>query len=89
MSDVLQDQVTAGPGGVMTAEVGVVTGDLTLVTRDCGDGHADVSVQYTGAAEWYTVAGSPVRLREGGLPEVHDTVLKRAEAGDGADLSGI
>jgi hypothetical protein len=47
--------ITAGPGGVMTTEVGVVTGDLTLRTELSDAGEATVHVQYKGADEWYTV----------------------------------
>ncbi|WP_224283316.1 hypothetical protein, partial [Streptomyces sp. LS1784] len=51
--------IPAGPGGVMTVEVGVITGDLTL--RTIWDGRqALLTVQYDGADEWYTVEGSPV-----------------------------
>ncbi|SDT83387.1 hypothetical protein SAMN05216371_8210 [Streptomyces sp. TLI_053] len=51
--------IPAGPGGVMTTEVGVITGDLTL--RTVWDGcQALFTVQYDGADEWYTVEGSPV-----------------------------
>ncbi|MFJ9428410.1 hypothetical protein ACIRQY_02000 [Streptomyces sp. NPDC101490] len=56
---VCQDEVTAGPGGAMTVEVGVITGDLTLCTSHRTDGLVDVAVQYTGAEEWYTLTGSP------------------------------
>ncbi|MEV4871368.1 hypothetical protein [Streptomyces syringium] len=45
-----QGEMTAGPGGVMTDVVGVITGDLTVVTADRGDGRADVRVQYTAAS---------------------------------------
>ena len=44
--------ITAGPGGIMTDEVGVVTGDLT------------VHVQYKDAAEWYTVTGGHAHLAD-------------------------
>lgn len=51
---------TPGPGGVMTDEVGVVTGELTLETalsEDGGDGRVLLRVQYRDADEWYTVTG--------------------------------
>ena len=51
--------VTAGPGGVMTDEVGVVTGDLTLRTEVDDDGSVRSLVQYQGADEWYRVTGAP------------------------------
>jgi len=54
--------VTAGPGGVMTDEVGVITGDLTLRT-ELNNGTALLRVQYRDAEEWYTVTGSKVRLK--------------------------
>ena len=53
--------IVAGPGGVMTDEVGVVTGDLTVRT-EFADGHAVVKVQYRDAAEWYTVTGARATL---------------------------
>ncbi|MEU7322715.1 hypothetical protein ABZ682_19490 [Streptomyces griseoviridis] len=43
--------VTAGPGGAMTDDVGVITGDLTLTTTLRDDGLADVRIEYTGAQE--------------------------------------
>ncbi|MQA27884.1 MAG: hypothetical protein GEU94_21060 [Micromonosporaceae bacterium] len=55
---------TPGPGGVMTAEVGVVTGDLTLRTEVSDTGALTLRVQYQGADEWYAVAGG-----EGSLPD--------------------
>ncbi|MFE0044639.1 hypothetical protein [Streptomyces albireticuli] len=80
------DKVTAGPGGVMTDDVGVITGDLTIVTA-CPDGRrADVSVQYTGAEEWYTMTGSPVPVPPTGLRALHDAVLAAARAGGGAEV---
>ncbi|MFB7375847.1 hypothetical protein ACFC6U_03075 [Kitasatospora purpeofusca] len=55
----LTEGIPAGPGGVMTTEVGVITGDLTLRT-DWDGRQALLTVQYDGADEWYTVEGSPV-----------------------------
>lgn len=51
--------IISGPGGVTTAEVGPISGDLTVHTTWV-DGEARLTVQYTGALDWYTVAGSPV-----------------------------
>ncbi|MFG2844280.1 hypothetical protein ACGF12_14060 [Kitasatospora sp. NPDC048296] len=51
--------IAAGPGGVMTVEVGVITGDLTLRTT-WDSRQAILHIQYDGADEWYTVEGSPV-----------------------------
>ncbi|MBG6139401.1 hypothetical protein [Longispora fulva] len=57
----LKTDIVAGPGGVMTDEAGVVTGDLTLSTAS-EHGSATVKVQYKDAEEWYTVTGSKVTL---------------------------
>ena len=54
--------ITAGPGGVMTTEVGVVTGDLTLRTELSDDGDVTLKVQYKDADEWYTVQGAKAHL---------------------------
>jgi hypothetical protein len=49
-------------GGVMTDEVGAITGDLELLTRETPDGGGiEVKVRYAGAQDLYTVSGSPVR----------------------------
>ena len=65
-------EITSGPGGVMTDEVGVVTGDLTLRTA-LGDDRAVVLwVQYRDAAEWYAVTGARATLADpGDLDAVH------------------
>jgi hypothetical protein len=56
--------ITAGPGGVMTADVGVITGELTLRTELSTAGEVTVRVQYKGADEWYTVQGATARLAD-------------------------
>ncbi|WP_370321116.1 hypothetical protein [Actinoplanes sp. ATCC 53533] len=55
--------ITAGQGGVMTDEVGVITGDLTLRTELSGD-QATVRVQYQQADEWYAVTGAKATLKD-------------------------
>jgi hypothetical protein len=54
--------VTAGPGGVMTVEVGVVTGELTLRTELSASGDVTLRVQYKDADEWYAVQGATAHL---------------------------
>jgi hypothetical protein len=54
--------ITAGPGGVMTDEVGVVTGTLTLRTELDADRASRLRVQYKDADEWYTVTGGHCQL---------------------------
>jgi hypothetical protein len=55
--------IMAGPGGVMTDEVGVVTGELTLRTEVTG-GQVTLRVQYKDADEWYVVTGSRAPLKD-------------------------
>ncbi|MEU2606990.1 hypothetical protein [Streptomyces albus] len=73
----MMDAVTAGAGGAMTDEVGVITGDLTVCTVLLPDRRADITVQYTGADEWYTLTGSPAPLPPGGLAALHFDILDR------------
>jgi hypothetical protein len=51
-------------GGVMTREVGAITGELEICTRLVA-GCLEVAVRYAGAKEWYTVEGSPIPLDSG------------------------
>jgi hypothetical protein len=55
--------IMAGPGGVMTDEVGVVTGELTLRT-EVADGQVTLRVQYKDADEWYAVTGGRAPLKD-------------------------
>lgn len=49
-------------GGVMTEEVGAVTGELELVTRPTAEGKAvEAYVRYRAAEDLYAVSGSPLR----------------------------
>ncbi len=41
----------------MTAEAGVITGELTLRTEVSEAGAVALKIQYKGAEEWYAVAG--------------------------------
>jgi len=54
--------LVAGQGGVMTEEVGVVTGDLELRTTVDSGGVVTAKVRYAGANEWYRVRGAACRL---------------------------
>ncbi|MEU4773788.1 hypothetical protein [Micromonospora sp. NPDC023644] len=67
--------IVPGPGGVMTDEVGVVTGELTLRTG-YADGQVTLTVQYKDADEWYTVTGGRVALADpAGLDAVHGVAV--------------
>ncbi|GGN45812.1 hypothetical protein [Streptomyces fuscichromogenes] len=80
----LRDKVVAGPGGAMTDEVGVITGDLTITTTARPDGLADIAAEYTGAEETYTLTGSPVPVPPAGLRALHDQALAAVRAGRAA-----
>jgi hypothetical protein len=54
----------ATPDGVMTDEVGVITGDLELRSSVDDAGALRVAVRYAGADEWYTLTGSGARLHD-------------------------
>ena len=58
----LSSSFVSTTGGVMTDEVGSITGELELLTRPTPDGSAvEAIVRYAGAQDLYTVSGSPVR----------------------------
>ncbi|MCX5410165.1 hypothetical protein OHA37_00070 [Streptomyces sp. NBC_00335] len=82
----LTDHVKAGPGGVMTDEVGVITGDVSVTTTAGPDGTVDVRIQYTGAEESYTLTGSPAPLPTGGLAAFHERVIGAVRAGGAAEV---
>lgn len=67
--------IVPGPGGVMTDEVGVVTGELTLRTEFAA-GEVTLRVQYREADEWYVVTGGRVALPDSSaLDAVHDIAV--------------
>ena len=67
--------ITPGPGGVMTDEVGVVTGELTLRSELAGT-EVSVKVQYKDADEWYAVTGAKATLADpADLDAVHSVAV--------------
>jgi hypothetical protein len=75
MTGPLTTDITTGPGGVMTDEAGVITGDLTIRT-EYADGHVTVRVQYRDAGEWYAVTGAAAPLADpAGATAVHSIVV--------------
>ncbi|MGW6566755.1 hypothetical protein [Streptomyces sp. NPDC054975] len=78
--------VYTGRGGVLTDEVGAVTGDLTVHTT-WADGEARVAVQYTGASDWFTMAGSPVPCSsEAESRDLHEAVVEAVRVGQAATV---
>ncbi|WP_329123800.1 hypothetical protein [Streptomyces sp. NBC_01353] len=78
--------VYTGRGGVLTEEVGAVTGDLTVHTT-WADGEARVAVQYSGASDWFTMSGSPVPCAtELESRELHEAAVEAVRAGNAATV---
>lgn len=75
-----QSTVFTATHGVMTSEVGVISGDLELVTTCSDDGVLTLAITYVGADEWYTLPGEEYRLhdvRDHGV--VHEMLVKVLE----------
>ena len=76
----IRSKIVSSVGGVMTEEVGAVTGDLEVLTRLLQEGSAEVKVRYADAEEWYTVEGSPIGGERGPsliLHELHRCAVER------------
>ncbi|CAA9462130.1 MAG: hypothetical protein AVDCRST_MAG28-3471 [uncultured Rubrobacteraceae bacterium] len=73
-------------GGVMTKDVGAITGDLEVATCPTKSEGLQVAVRYAGAYEWYTVEGGPIELgKAGGLTplvpyEFHERIASHLTA---------
>ncbi|WP_018723855.1 hypothetical protein [Salinispora fenicalii] len=75
--------IIPGPGGVMTDEVGVITGELTLRTEYL-DGQVILRVQYREADEWYVVTGGRATLPDpAGLDAIHAIAVALLDRPDG------
>ena len=76
MAQTRQGDFTAGPGGVWTEEVGVITGALTLRTQLADDLSLTLRVQYQQADEWYVIKGGRTKLHDAAdLDAVHSLIL--------------
>ena len=84
MSESRSSDVTAPPGGVMTDDVGVITGRLTVRTTIDDHGDVTVHVQYKDADEWYTVRHARVHLADrDDLEAAHALVVALLDRPDG------
>ncbi|QFT87579.1 hypothetical protein FIU87_02845 [Bacillus sp. THAF10] len=61
--------------GVMTAEVGVISGELELRTTCDEEGMLSLSITYVGAEEWYTLPGEDYQLHDSRDHEVVHRML--------------
>jgi len=75
----LRSKFVSSVGGVMTEEVGAITGDLELLTRpsEARDGGLEALVRYADAEEWYTVSGSPIPTGGEDHRASHEAALAR------------
>jgi hypothetical protein len=71
----LKSSFTSTTGGVLTVEVGAITGDLELLTRPADSG-IEAEVRYAGARDLYTVTGSPVPTTDT-HHKAHEAILKQ------------
>ena len=73
---------TAGPGGVMTDEVGVITGELTLRTTVDDGAAVRQTIQYRDADEWYAVTGAPATVPAGAsIDSIHCSAVETMTRG--------
>jgi hypothetical protein len=80
--------ILSGSGGVDTVEIGPVHGDLTVHTTWV-DGQAELTVQYTGATDWFTIPGSPVpAATEQQARDIHQHMVEAAKVGRAATAPG-
>ena len=77
MGEELRTTFVSTTGGVMTEEAGAVTGELELLTRPGEAGALEALVRYAGAAEWYTVSGSPLASGGESHRASHEVALAR------------
>jgi len=82
-TDARTADIVAAPGGVMTDEVGVVTGELTLRT-ELSAGEVALRVRYRDADEWYVVTGGRATLADpADLDAVHAIAVALLHRPDG------
>jgi hypothetical protein len=75
-ADTRTTDITPGPGGVMTVEVGVVTGPLTVKSELAESGEVTLRVQYKDADEWYAIQGGTAHLSaQEDLDAVHNIAV--------------
>jgi len=70
----LESFFTTTTGGVLTDEVGAITGELALRTRPTNSG-IEAEVRYAGARDRYTITGSPLPTTDP-HHRAHEAILK-------------
>ncbi|UBU12010.1 hypothetical protein [Nonomuraea gerenzanensis] len=87
-AETYETSVVAGPGGVMTEEVGVITGEVTVRTVVVGE-RVTVRVQYLDADEWYEIEGSPLAPATDPGPRLHQEIVQAVRRGIPHGLTGF
>ncbi|TKD72190.1 hypothetical protein [Pseudalkalibacillus hwajinpoensis] len=59
-----KSSIFTASNGVMTEEVGVISGELELRTSCDEEGNLSLRITYVGAEEWYTLPGKEYRLHD-------------------------
>ncbi|CAM4188215.1 hypothetical protein [Paenibacillus tarimensis] len=67
----MKSSIFTATHGVMTTEVGVISGELELRSTCDNDGSLTFAITYVGAEEWYTLPGEGYRLYD---PRDHEVV---------------
>ena len=83
MTDIRSTDFVAPAGGVMTDEVGAVTGELTLRSERDEAGVITHRVQYKDADEWYAPTGLTAPT-DGDLDAAHAAALAAVTTAAGA-----
>ncbi|GAA1048812.1 hypothetical protein [Arthrobacter russicus] len=84
-SDVRNTVLTAARGGIMTDEVGVITGDVEIESSWASPGHAAARCRYDGADEWYAITDAARELAAGTAEELtrfHEALVQRYRQSD-------
>lgn len=77
-SETLNTVITAAPGGIMTDEVGVITGDIEIESSWAAPGQAVARCRYDGAEEWYVITDAARQLEStgpAGLAAFHENLV--------------
>lgn len=84
-SEVFSTVITVAPGGIMTDEVGVVTGDIEIESSWEAPGKAFARCRYDGADEWYTITAAARDVDSATAEELtrfHETLVQRYQRSD-------
>jgi hypothetical protein len=60
----LSSTFNASPDGVLTSEVGVITGELELRSSCTDTGDVHLEIRYSGARDWYRLPGDGAHLHD-------------------------